>query len=99
MDVFSMLGSSSGKSLNTKPRSANAGVMKLSGIVVRISEKSVLFFDDASGQEIFVPISRIMDWWFTSCGTKRGLRICDLELDDEITILMPTWLAKKEKLL
>lgn len=59
------------------------------GLVVSVREISLLFFDDAKGKEVFLPISTIMDWWVTIGGTKRGLRLIDLELDDEITVVYP----------
>ena len=105
MDIFSVFdGSPAGKKKesSTAKRSL-AGKLpaeaKLKGLVVRVSDKSLLFFDDGSGREAFLPLSKILDWWFTSSGSKRHLRLIDLELDDEITVLIPTWLARKENLI
>jgi hypothetical protein len=66
------------------------------GIVVKVLPKSICFFDDVAGHEWFVPVSKLADWWFTNRGDKHELRICDLELDDEITILVPRWLLRRE---
>ncbi|MBQ9366757.1 MAG: hypothetical protein IJT83_03165 [Victivallales bacterium] len=72
------------------------GYVERRGMVVRVQNASVLFFDDASQQEIFVPLSQVKDWWFTASSSKRGFALDDCELDDEITICIPRWLAKKE---
>ena len=98
-DMFSfMTGSSAGPSKKKKQsaKPSNGGWSEHKGLVIRINEKSVLFFDDASVQEIFIPLSQVKDWWFTSDGGKRGLRLQDLELDDEVTICLPRWLAFTE---
>jgi hypothetical protein len=97
MDVFPLFGRTPKNLLFPLWRRGPAD-LKRRGLVVRAAEKSILFFDDATGREVFIPISKILDWWFSDAGTKRGLRIQDLELNDEITILIPTWLAKKESL-
>ena len=76
--------------------SSRGGLIERIGIVVRMRNASVLFFDDNSQQEIFIPLSQVKDWWFSSSGTKRGLRLEDLELNDELTIVIPKWLALKE---
>jgi hypothetical protein len=69
------------------------------GVVAALRDKSIIFFDDAAVKEVFVPISRILDWQFTREKTKKNLRIRDLERDDEVSIYIPQWLAKREKLL
>ena len=81
-----------------KKPSEVGGHVKLEGLVVRLQPQSVLFFDDGTGKEVFLPYSKILDWWFTSSGTKRGLRIVDLELNDAVTLLVPKWLARREGL-
>lgn len=103
MDVFSLFGyqvkwTQKSRAAQKGPIGTGRSMTRLPGLVVSVRDKSVLFFDDGSGREAFVPVSKVMDWWFTACGTKRGLRLCDLELNDEVTILVPTWLARKEKL-
>ena len=77
-------------------RGTRGGFVEREGMVVRLHAASVLFFDDESQQEIFIPLSQIKDWWFTSSHSKRGLELEDCELDDELTIVIPGWLAKKE---
>lgn len=79
--------------------SSGGGHVEREGIVVKLTAQSVLFFDDEAGQEFFVPVSTILDWWFTANGTKRTRDLEELEPDDEITLLMPRWLLKKEGLL
>ncbi len=78
-----------------KVKRGNADVIRR-GLVVRVVDRSVLFFDDESGQEFFIPKSTIVDWWFTVSGNKSNLRLDDLQLDDEITVVFPRWLARKE---
>ena len=100
MDMFDVFaGSSPAPSKKGKMSGRNrGGYVERSGLVARMRDASVLFFDDDSQQEIFVPISQIKDWWFTPSGTKRNLRLQDLELDDEVTLVFPRWLAVKEGL-
>ena len=104
MDIFSIF---SGVSMSgrkppavSKDRGASraSAETRLNGLVVKVTTKAVLFFDDGSGREAFLPFSKIMDWWFTAGGGRRHLRVVDLELDDEITVVIPTWLARREKL-
>jgi hypothetical protein len=73
--------------------------IKREGLVSRMTLASILFFDDESGQEIFLPFSQVQDWWYTKQGDKQGMRLKDLEPDDEITVLIPKWLLRKEGLL
>lgn len=80
------------------PRNGLPPQTKRKGLVVAARDASILFFDDDSGREVFLPVSTITDWWFTVDGTKRGMQLSDLELNDEVTMLIPIWLAKKEKL-
>lgn len=104
MDIFSVFDGTPAKKrksvskANRPARGALPAETKLKGIVVRVTDNFLLFFDDGTGRETFLPFSKIMDWWFTSNGGKRHLRIVDLELDDDITVLIPIWLARKEKL-
>jgi hypothetical protein len=86
---------------NKKPavRKSGSALVKLKGLVVLVRDKSILFFDDGSAREVFIPVRSVVDWWFISDGSKRGLRLTDLELNDEISVIIPIWLAKKEKML
>jgi hypothetical protein len=69
------------------------------GAVAAMRKKSVIFFDDAAEKEVFIPISRIRDWQFTQEKTKKNLRIEDLERHDEVSLYIPLWLARREKLI
>jgi len=69
------------------------------GVVMKVRERSILLFHDDSVNEVFVPRSKIIDWWFTRNGRKDGLGLDDLELDDEVTLLIPKWLAKRERMI
>ena len=71
-------------------------LLSLDGLFIRSSEKALLFFDDNSGQEVWIPFSVISDWWFTGDGTKRHLEMRDLELNDLVTLVVKTWFARKE---
>lgn len=75
-----------------------SGEAELSGLVVRHGPKSLLFFDDESVQEVWLPYSKIIDWKFTDSNDDGCLDVRDLELNDEITVTIPRWLAKKEGL-
>lgn len=101
MDVFSIFSGSvqTEKKAEKKKQTSGSyrgGLVQRKGLVVRLRDESVLFFDDDSVQEVFIPRSQIKDWWFTSDGSKRTLSVADLELDDEITLVIPRWLAIKE---
>lgn len=69
------------------------------GVVVTASEKAILFFDDESVTEFWVPRKMICDWRFVDDGTRQGLSDRHLERNDEIELLIPKWLARKEGLL
>ena len=101
--VFSGVGGAKAKKKTTCPGKSKAdgrgGWVERRGMVVRVSPASVLFFDDASSTEMFIPVSQVKDWWFTSSGAKRGLSVPDLELDDEVTLVVPRWLLKNEGVL
>lgn len=74
------------------------GYVEREGVVVRMAARSILFFDDDAGSEVFLPRSLIRDWWFTKDQSCRSLELNDLELDDEVTFVIPEWLAKREGL-
>lgn len=100
-DLFNMF--SAPPELRRKPRKASKNALRgdfarLRGIVVRLYPASLLFFADDAQKEVFLPLVMIADWHFPD-GTKRGLRLTDLHLDDEVTIVTYKWLAKKEGLL
>ena len=84
------------KSAKSASGSRRGGFAERSGMVVRMRGASVLFFDDDSQQEIFVPLSQVKDWWFTASCSKQGLALEDCDLNDEVTLLIPKWLALKE---
>jgi hypothetical protein len=69
------------------------------GLVVKLTPRSLLFFSDVTGQEAFIPFSQIADWWFTERGDRRTFSLQDLEPDDEITVVVPKWLLRKEYLI
>jgi hypothetical protein len=69
------------------------------GAIAAMRKKAIVFFDDASEKEVFIPISRILDWQFTKDKTKKHLRVQDLERHDEVSLYIPVWLAKREKLI
>jgi hypothetical protein len=69
------------------------------GLVVKLTQRSLLFFSDVTGQEAFIPFSVIDDWWFTGRGDRQTFDIQDLEPDDEITVVVPKWLLRKENLI
>ena len=74
------------------------GLVKRAGMVVRMTSKSLLFFDDKSGQEVHVPYSEIADWHFTESGGKENLRLSDLNEGDVVSLVLPRWLCKREGL-
>lgn len=86
------------KTTKSATGSSRGGLVLRDGMVVRQNGVSVLFFDDSSQKEVFIPLSQVTDWWFTSSGSKQNLRLADLELDDEVTLVIPRWLAKKERM-
>jgi hypothetical protein len=71
----------------------------ISGLVVLNREASFLFFEDESATEVFIPKSVIDDWWFVDNHDKKGLRLEDLRKNDEISLVIPKWLALKENLI
>ena len=73
--------------------------MVISGLVVWNRQASVLFFEDETATEVFIPKSVIADWWFVHNKDKNGLRLEDLAKNDEISLVVPKWLARKEGLL
>jgi len=96
-DLFGFMPSRpSRKKVAVEGQTKRGGYIERRGLVVRVTPKSLLFFDDETGREIFIPLSKVYDWRFTTYGGKHGLMISDLELDDEIVIMFPRWLAVKE---
>lgn len=69
------------------------------GLVVRQSEKALLFFDDAAVVEVWLPKKQIIDWCFLDSGTKDGFRLDHLERNDEIEIVITKWIARREGLI
>ncbi len=98
MDIFSsFIGDDDG--VDAKPSMSSAPLVTRVGLVVKLHQHSLLFFDDKSETEIFIPYTQIRDFWYTDCMGNLGNRVSDLEQDDEITIVIPEWLARKEGLL
>ncbi|MDR1945983.1 MAG: hypothetical protein LBQ51_02295 [Desulfovibrio sp.] len=91
MDMFGIAYSRAGR--------LTASCIWRNGVIVMRMPRSVLFFDDVCVKELFIPMSVILDWHFTTCGTKRNLNVPDLERDDEVSLYIPKWLARKEKLI
>ena len=85
--------------IRTPSKNALRGrLVKIDGLVVRLSEASLLFFADDAQKEVFLPLSLIQDWHFSD-GSKHGLTVADLSLNDEITVVTFDWLAKREGLI
>jgi len=68
------------------------------GRIDRVCKKAVLFRDDRTKQDVFIPISRIRKW-----GLHDGMYVTfakniklDIEHGDEVWLDIPTWLAKRE---
>ena len=98
MDIFSsMLGRDEDIPLKKKAGSGPPLVTR-DGLAVKHNKASLLFFDDKAQTEIFIPYSQIRDWWYTDCPSNLNLEIAQIEPDDEITIVIPQWLARKEGL-
>ena len=98
MDIFSSFMGQDDDLVIIKSRT-KAPLVERSGLAIRLHKSSLLFFDDNAQTEIFVPYTQIRDFWFTGTGSKLSARkIEDIEPDDEITILIPVWLARKEGL-
>lgn len=70
----------------------------LSGVVILNTPKSLLFFDDDTGLEVFIPKSQVKDWFFKGKLDRFSLTVDDLHYGDEINITIPKWLARKEGL-
>jgi len=69
------------------------------GVVVKNLPRSILFFDDESGETIFIPKSIMNDYGFRLIsGFDSSATPDDLERDDDIIASIPTWLLKKEGL-
>ena len=96
MDIFEIFVGAIPKEKLKAGKSQRGSYVERRGMVVHMYDSSMLFFDDDSQQEIFIPLSQVKDWWFTSSKSKSGLKLEDCELDDELTIVIPGWLAKKE---
>jgi len=69
------------------------------GVVVATTERAILFFDDESVTEFWVSRKMICDWRFVEDGTRQGLADRHLARNDEIELLIPKWLARKEGLI
>lgn len=69
---------------------------EIEGIVVSVRDRSIEFMDDVSGQTAFIPFSAVRDWRFVDRQDKKGLNLHDLLVDDEISVDIPKWLARKE---
>lgn len=96
MDFFSAF---IGMETTKKAPKKRSSLVVREGLVVKFTEKSLLFFDDEAATEVFIPLTQIRDVWFTS-GTKLlSTKLDALEPDDEISILIPAWLARKEGLI
>jgi hypothetical protein len=80
------------------PFGIDRSLVNLEGLVVKVTKGAVLLFHDDTGQEVFIPKSQVHDWFFTRGGSKQRLSLNDLELNDEITLVVPRWLAKRENL-
>lgn len=75
--------------------------VELGGVVVAQGPQALLFFDDESVQEVWISRRLIFDWWFTDSSAPDAtlpLEVDDLERNDEITIVIPRWLAEREGL-
>lgn len=84
----------------TQRTGSSNSLVRREGLVVRNNPpRSVLFFDDEASTEIFVPYSQIKDWHFTASGSRDGLELEDLKLDDEVELYITKWLAKRENLI
>lgn len=98
MDIFSsMLGDDENTQLKKKVWTC-VPLVKRDGLVVKLHKASLLFFDDKAQTEVFIPFSQIRDLWYTGCTGKLKVQIHELDPDDEITVVIPEWLAKKEGL-
>lgn len=69
------------------------------GTVVTVTDLAVCLFDDMSEREIFFPRRYIKRWFFTDMGTDRGWPIGTLERGDDVTLVIPRWLAERENLM
>ena len=98
MDIFSAFLGNDEEPVIKKSRT-RAPLVERSGLVIRLHKSSLLFFDDKAQTEVFVPYTQIRDFWFIGTASRRSRRIEEIEPDDEITILIPLWLARKEELL
>jgi hypothetical protein len=68
----------------------------VTGMVVLSRTASLLFFEDETATEVFVPTSQIVDWWFVDNHGKKGLRLEDLKRNDQVSLVIPKWLARRE---
>lgn len=71
---------------------------ELRGIVMLVTNRSFLLFDDTSGREIFIPHQMVLDWSLLEEETPHDMTTKMLERDDFISVEIPTWLAEKEGL-
>lgn len=69
------------------------------GVVMLVTNKSVLLFDDRTGREVFLPHTRIKEWEFSDGEDSFGMSSKLLERDDRVNIQIPKWLAEKEGLM
>jgi len=68
------------------------------GTVSTITDRALCFFDDVSEREVWIPHQYIKSWVFTDMGTDRGWPLGALETGDDITVVIPRWLAVKERI-
>lgn len=66
------------------------------GYVNTTTDKAILFYDDSTGEEIWVPMSIVKDWWFAEGGEKNELTLKSLKLNDNVTLVLPKWFIRKE---
>lgn len=80
-------------------RELKNGRFERKGLVVRNHRKAFVFFDDSIGAEYWVPYKALKDWFFTDTRTKKHADVTDLELNDEITVILPGWFLMREGVL
>jgi len=74
------------------------GLVNYVGIYMTHTQNAVLVFIDAGPAEVWIPLSKLVDWRVLGDDTP-GLRFQDLDKEEDmIQVTIPQWLARREGL-
>lgn len=74
----------------------STGFTKLHGTVLRVCSRSILFRDEQTKQEVFLPASQIRRWGVEGEIFSKEELLSDVLEGDAIFLEIPDWLAERE---